>query len=88
MNTTHRFFSHSSQLIITAIVVVAALAGVEPVQASPDPPVYITNGVALFQGNQSNGIASGVDFQPAQVNDAQCEFVDWADPARQWRFRH
>ena len=27
----------------------------------------ITNGVALFQGNQSNGIVSGVDFQPAQV---------------------
>ena len=67
MNTTHRFFPHSSPFIIAAFVVAAALAGVEPVQASPDPPVYITNGVALFQGNQSNGIASGVDFQPAQV---------------------
>ena len=40
------------------------LTCVDVVQASPDPPVSITNGVALFQGNQSNGIVSGVDFNP------------------------
>jgi len=52
-----------------ALVTAAALAVVEPVQASPDPPVSITNGVALFQGNQTNGITSevGGDFQPANV---------------------
>ena len=45
------------------------LAGANHVQASPDPAVYITNGIALFQGNQSNGIAGGVgkDFLVDQV---------------------
>ena len=69
MNANTRCFPHSSQFIITAFLAAAALAGVESVQASPDPPVYITNNVALFQGNQTNGIFGGAggDFQPANV---------------------
>ncbi len=67
MNATTRLFTHSSQLTVAALVAAAALAGVDFVQASPDPPIYITNGVALFQGNQINGITNGVDFQLGQV---------------------
>ena len=66
MNTHTRSFPLLSQFVTAAFIVAAVLAGVEPVQASPDPG-YITNGVALFQGNQTNGIASGVDFTNAQV---------------------
>jgi uncharacterized protein YhjY with autotransporter beta-barrel domain len=67
MKTKIRFFASSSRFITTAFIAAAALTGFNLVQASPDPPVFITNGVALFQGNQSNGIVSGVDFQPADV---------------------
>ena len=69
MNTSARFLPHTFRFIIVASIIAAVLAGVDLVQASPDPPVSITNGVALFQGNQTNGITSdsGGDFQPATV---------------------
>ncbi len=69
MNANTRCITHSSLFVIAAIIAVVALAGVNFVQASPDPAVYVTNGIALFQGNQSNGIAGGVgkDFLVDQV---------------------
>ena len=90
MNANTRFLTHSSPFIIASFVIAVMLAGVNFVQASPDPPVSITNGIALFQGNQSNGIAGGVgkDFLVGPGDHAQCEFVDRVNPARQWRVWH
>jgi uncharacterized protein YhjY with autotransporter beta-barrel domain len=67
MKTDIRCFTGSSPSVIVVILALVTLSGVHRVQASPDPATSIIGGIALFQGNQSNGIAGGLDFSSAAV---------------------